>query len=107
MILHFTSGYHPEADRQTEHTNQTLEQYLWIYCNYQQFNWTHLLSLAKFAYNNASFSTTGLLPFFTNKGFYPQFQLDVLWEIPSNAMREYTSELKEIYKELKQNIAKT
>src|ERR1700723_632645 len=36
MKLHFTSGYHPEGDGQTAHTNQTLEQYLRIYCNYQQ-----------------------------------------------------------------------
>ena len=26
MKLHFTSGYHPEGDGQTEHANQTLEQ---------------------------------------------------------------------------------
>jgi len=38
MWLHFTSGYHPKDDRQTEHMNQTLEQYLHIYCNYQQDN---------------------------------------------------------------------
>ena len=36
--LHFTSGYHPEGDGQTECTNQTLEQYLHVYCNYQQDN---------------------------------------------------------------------
>jgi len=35
MKLHFTSGYHPEGDGQTERTNQTLEQYLRIFCNYQ------------------------------------------------------------------------
>src|SRR5258705_4157157 len=29
MRLHFISGYHPEGDRQTEHANQVLEQYLW------------------------------------------------------------------------------
>src|SRR5258707_11076606 len=28
MELHFTSGYHLEGDRQTEHLNQVLEQYL-------------------------------------------------------------------------------
>jgi len=38
MKLHFTSGYHPEGDGQTEQVNQTLEQYLRIYCNYQQDN---------------------------------------------------------------------
>ena len=36
MKLHFTSGYHLEGDEQTERTNQTLKQYLWVYCNYQQ-----------------------------------------------------------------------
>jgi len=35
MRLHFTSGYYPEADSQTECTNQTLKQFLRIYCNYQ------------------------------------------------------------------------
>ena len=34
MKLHFTSGYHPEGDGQTEQVNQTLEQYLRIYCNF-------------------------------------------------------------------------
>ena len=33
MRLHFTSGYHSEGDRQTKWTNQTLKQYLRIYCN--------------------------------------------------------------------------
>jgi len=33
--LHFTLGYYPKDDGQTECTNQTLEQYLCIYCNYQ------------------------------------------------------------------------
>ena len=45
MQLHFTLGYHPEDNGQTEHTNQTLEQYLHIYCNYQQDNWSELLLL--------------------------------------------------------------
>jgi len=70
MRLHFTSGYHPEGDRQTERMNQTLEQYLWIYCNYQQDNWSSLLPLAEFAYNNALNTTTGISPFFANKGYH-------------------------------------
>ena len=38
MKLHFTSRCHPEGDCQTEQTNQTLEQYLWVHCNYQEGN---------------------------------------------------------------------
>ena len=71
MNLHFTSGYHPEGDGQTEQTNQTLEQYLHIFCNYQQDNWYMLLLLAEFAYNNAPSATTGISPFFANEGYHP------------------------------------
>jgi len=71
MKLHFTSGYHPEGDGQTECTNQTLEQYLRVYCNYQQDNWSQLLPLVEFAYNNAPSATTGISPFFANKGYHP------------------------------------
>src|SRR5260370_27195388 len=36
MELHFTSGYHPEGNGQTECINQVLEQYLRAYTTYQQ-----------------------------------------------------------------------
>jgi len=75
MRLHFTSGYHLEADSQTECTNQILKQFLRIYCNYQQLDWSQLLPLAKFIYNNTLLSTTGVSPFYTNKGYYPKMQL--------------------------------
>jgi len=45
--LYFTLGYHPESNGQTECTNWTLEQYLHVYCNYQQNNWFELLSLVE------------------------------------------------------------
>jgi hypothetical protein len=43
----------PQADSQMERVNQTLEQYLQTFCNFQQDNWLSLLPLAEFAYNNA------------------------------------------------------
>jgi len=75
MRLHFTSGYHPEGDGQTEQSNQTLEQYLCVYCNYQQDNWADLLPLVEFAYNNAPSATTGVSPFFANKGYHPNISI--------------------------------
>jgi IS30 family transposase len=53
MKLHFTLGYHPEGDGQTERMNQTLEQYVCMYGNYQQDDWSELIPLAEIAYNNA------------------------------------------------------
>ena len=71
MKLHFTSGYHPEGDGQTKRTNQTLEQYIRVYCNYQQDNWFTLLPLVEFAYNNALSMITTITPFYANKGYHP------------------------------------
>jgi len=71
MNLHFTSGHHPSANRQVERLNSTLEQYLCIYCNYEQDSWSKLLPLAEFAYNNTPHSSTGILPFFAMRGYDP------------------------------------
>ena len=71
MWLHFTLGYHPKDNGQTEYMNQTLEQYLHVYCNYQQDNWSKLLPFTEFAYNNALSATTSVSPFFTDKRYYP------------------------------------
>jgi len=84
MWLHFTSGYHSKGDGQTERMNQTLEQYLHVYCNYQQDNWSELLSLAEFAYNNALSATTSVSPFFTNKGYYPNITVHPECDIASS-----------------------
>jgi len=70
MRLHFTSGYHPKDNGQTECMNQTLKQYLHVYCNYQQDNWSELLPLTEFAYNNTLSATTSVSPFFANKGYH-------------------------------------
>ena len=43
-----STAFHPQTDGQTERMNQLVEQYLGIYCNYQQDNWSHLLPVAEF-----------------------------------------------------------
>ena len=105
MKLHFTSGYHPEGDGQTEWTNQTLEQYLWIFCNYQQDNWYTLLSLAEFAYNNTPSATTGISPFFANKGYHPNLTIHLECDLASSHAKDLVVNLDELHQELKATIA--
>jgi hypothetical protein len=105
MKLHFTSGYHPEGDGQTERTNQTLEQYLRAYCNYQQDNWSELLPLAEFAYNNAPSATTGISPFYANKGYHPNLSVHPERDLTSARAREYAVDLDELHTELRTQIA--
>ena len=105
MKLHFTSGYHPEADGQTERVNQTLEQILRVFCSYQQDDWSSLLPVAKFAYNNAVNDTTGVSPFFANKGYNPNISASLDKEISSHRAREFVSNLDELHTKVKDSIA--
>src|SRR5260370_34646667 len=105
MRLHFTSGYHPEGDGQMEHANQVLEQYLQVYTNYQQDDWATLLPMAKFAYNNAMNATTGVSPFFANKGYHPEFTADLQVETSSAEAQAFMVDLERVQAELKENIA--
>ena len=103
--LHFTSGYHPEGDGQTEWTNQTLEQYIRVYCNYQQDNWSDLLPLAEFAYNNALHATTGLSPFFANKGYHPNISVHPEHDLASARAKDFVTDLDDLHQELRKHIA--
>jgi len=105
MRLHFTSGYHPEANGQAEWTNQTLERYLRVYCNYQQDNWLELLPLAEFAYNNAPSATTGVSPFFANKGYHSNLSVYPERDIASSRARDFVIDLDELQSTLKEEIA--
>ena len=105
MWLHFTSGYHPESDGQTKCMNQTLKQYLCVYCNYQQDNWSKLLSLAEFVYNNALSVTTSVSPFFTNERYYPNITIHPEHNIASSQAHDFAIDLNELQSILKAKIS--
>ena len=93
MKLHFTSGYHPQADGQTERVNQTLEQYIRCYCSYQQDDWSELLPMAEFTYNNAPNASTCISPFFANKGYHPNITLRPEIDLRSDLAKYYVVNL--------------
>src|SRR6185369_13151612 len=90
---------------QTERTNQTLEQYLHIFCNYQQDNWSGLLLLAEFTYNNALSATTGVSPFYANKGYHPNLSIHPERDLASARARQFVVDLDELHQELKTAIS--
>lgn len=73
IAQNISTAYHPETDGQTERINGILEQYIRGHCNYQQDNWSDLLTLAEFAYNNTQSATINVSPFFANYGFNPRY----------------------------------
>ena len=105
MWLHFTSGYHPKGDGQTKRMNQTLKQYLHIYCNYQQDNWSELLFLMEFAYNNALSATTSVSPFFDNKEYHLNITVYSKHDIASSQAHNFAIDLDELQSTLKAEIS--
>ena len=105
MQLHFTSGYHPEGDRQTKCTDQTLEQYLHIYCNYQQDNWSKLLPLVEFTYNNTLSAITSVSPFFANKGYHLNITIHPKCNIASSRAYDFAIDFNELQSTLKAEIS--
>ena len=61
-----STAFHLQADSQTERTNAILEPYLRSYINYQQDNWSDLIAIAEFAYNDGYQETIKKTPFYAN-----------------------------------------
>jgi len=55
--------FHPQTDGQTERVNQELKQYLRMFIDHRQEQWSNWLEIAEFTYNNKVHSSTKMLPF--------------------------------------------
>ena len=95
-----STAFHPQSDGQTESVNQTLEQYLHIYCDYHQDDWVQLLPLAEFVYNNTQSGSTRVSPFFTNYGYHPRCTVTVATGSANPAAEDFADKLKAVHEEL-------
>jgi len=108
-----SKAYHPQADGQTERMNQVIEAYLRSYCNYEQNDWSEMLAMAEYAYNNSKHSTTKISPFYANYGYEPssnwpteiQFR-NPASELSAHYMSTIHDKLSEKLSEAKDNMAK-
>jgi len=65
-------AYHLQTDGQSERTNQSLEQYLRLFCAQDQKQWSQWLPLAQYTRNLWPSSTTKESPFELLMGYMPQ-----------------------------------
>lgn len=101
MRLRLSTSYQPQTDGQTERTNQALEHYLRIHCEYQQKDWSSLLGLASFAYNNTVHTATRMTPFYANYGYHPRWAEETESTVPD---RRVASRINEVHAECARNI---
>ncbi|SYW77519.1 uncharacterized protein UHO2_07448 [Ustilago hordei] len=101
-----STAYHPQTDGQTERVNQVIEQYLRMYCNYEQDDWANLLDTAAFVYNNMVHNSIGVSPFFACYGWNPKAHPDIPQRLGVNdpGRFEYLMDGKERCKYLQEQI---
>ena len=68
-------------------------------------NWADLLPLAEFSYNNAPSATTGVSPFFANKGYHPNLAVHPKRNLSSAWAPEYAVNLELLYEYLRTKMA--
>jgi hypothetical protein len=101
-----STSFHPQTDGQTERMNQTLEQYLRCYVNYQQDDWVQMLPLAQFACNSADSASTKVYPFYANYGYQPEaYRTATSIERTSQDAKLRVTQLKALHAQLEADIA--
>ena len=61
-----STAFHPQTDRQMEHINQELEQYLRFFIEHRQKDWPEWMASAEFAVNNKTHTATKVSLFMAN-----------------------------------------
>jgi len=108
ILRNLSTAFHPQTDGQTELANATLEQYIRVYCNYQQNDWEKLLPIAEFCYNNTQTGTTRITRFFANYGYHPRFTPDLgTQNNETPEVSEYVAALRKLHEELRVEIKET
>ena len=100
-------AYHPETDRQIERTNQELEQYLRMYVNHRQNNWSEWLVTTEFAFNNKVHTVTKMLPFQVNYGKELRMGFDIRKKGKNEKAEEFAKEMKERHEEVRAALVRS
>jgi hypothetical protein len=104
--VNMSTGYYPQTDGQTEQMNQTVEQYIRIYGNFEQNDWSEHLPLAEFAYNDSVHSSTQVTPFFANYRYHPNFNTISITNTVVPKAEQYAQQIQGTIKKRKENMAK-
>ena len=101
------TAYHPEIDGQIERTNQELEQYLRMYVNHGQNNWSEWLATVEFTFNNKVYTAIKSSLFQVNYGREPRMGFDIRKKGKNEKVEEFARKMKERYKEARVALAKS
>jgi len=98
--------FYPQTDGQTERVNQELEQYLRMFIDHRQEQWTEWLGTAEFVYNNKMYSSTRTLSFKANYGQDPRMGFEGRKKRKYQGAEKFIEKMKKIQEEAKAALKK-
>jgi len=101
-----STAFHPQTDGQTEQTNQELEQYLRMFIDHRQEQWSEWLGIVEFAYNNKVNTSTKVLPFRANSRRDPRMGFEMRKQGKSEGAKEFAERMKGIQEEAQAALKK-
>ena len=99
-----STAYYPQIDEQTKYINQEIKQYLRVYVNFRQNDWSEWLSTAEFSYNDKVQTSTGHSPFFVNYSHHPFKGSNLHTEIQSESAQQFGECMSKIQKEVEASL---
>ena len=101
------TAFHLQTGEQIERTNQELEQYLRMYINHRQNNWSEQLATAEFTFNNKIHTVTKSLLFKVNYRQELRIGFKIRKKEKHVKAEEFVKEMKEIDEEAKKALRKS
>ena len=100
-------AWHLQTDREIEHVNQELNQYLQLFVNKKQDNWYNLLPMVEFQHNNHVHASTQQTPFLLDTRCTPHIGFEPRqWPFGLDTVNEFMGWMKAAVEEAKSTIQK-
>jgi len=101
-----STAYHPQTDGQTKRVNQEVQEFLTMFVNHQQDDWSNWLVVAQFCHNDRIHLATGFSPFFLNNGRNLNKGLELTIEQKVQAVDEWVEQLIEACDQARRGLNK-
>jgi len=102
-----STAWHPQSDGQTKHVNQELDQFLQVFVNERQDDWSDLLPMAEFQHNNHVHSATHHTPFMLDTGRDPRMGFEPRQQLSKvESVNEFKAHMESALSEAKSALVK-
>ena len=99
-----STAYHPQTDGQTERANQSVKEFLTMFVNDKQDDWSDWLAVAQFCHNDRKHSVMTYSPFFLMYGYHPNKGLEPKREYVVEAVGDFIQWINEVHEMAKKAL---